>query len=52
MKLDLPRLQRVTKIDGERYYVTPEGNRYPSVTTVLSEFKKKDLARWRARVGE
>ena len=52
MKLDLPKLQRVTKIDGESYYVTPEGNRYPSVTTVLSEFKKKDLARWRARVGE
>lgn len=52
MKIELPKLQRVTKDDGERYYVTPEGNRYPSVTTVLSEFKKKELAAWRARVGD
>jgi len=52
MKLELPKLRKVTKDNGERYYVTPEGNRYPSVTTVLSEFKKKELARWRERVGE
>jgi genome maintenance exonuclease 1 len=51
MKIELPKLQRVTKENGERYYVTPEGNKYPSVTTVLSEYKKKELAKWRKRVG-
>lgn len=52
MKLELPKLQRVTKESGERYYVTPEGNKFPSVTTVLSEEKKKELKRWRQWVGE
>jgi len=52
MKIELPKLQRVTKESGLRYYVTPEGNKYPSVTTILSEWKKKELAKWRARVGE
>jgi len=51
VKIELPKLQKVTKEDGERYYVTPEGNKYPSVTTVLSEFKKRELAEWRRRVG-
>jgi hypothetical protein len=52
MKLELPKLQKVTRENGERYYVTPEGNRYPSVTTVLSEPKKLQLAKWRKRVGD
>lgn len=52
MKIELPKLQRVTKETGERYYVTPEGNKYPSVTTILSEWKKKELAEWRRRVGD
>ena len=52
MKIELPKLQRVTKDTGERHYVTPEGNKYPSVTTVLSEWKKKELAKWRKRVGD
>ena len=47
MKIELPKLQKVTKDTGERYYVTPEGNKYPSVTTVLSEPKKQQLKRWR-----
>jgi len=51
MKLELPKLQKITRENGERYYVTPEGNRYPSVTTILSEWKKKELASWRKRVG-
>lgn len=51
MKIELPKLQKVTKENGERYYVTPEGNKYPSVTTVLSEYKKKELKKWRDRVG-
>lgn len=41
-------------IDGKRYYVTPTGNRYPSITTVISNNSKKQagLAKWRARVGK
>lgn len=51
MKIELPKLQKVTRETGERYYVTPEGNKYPSVTTVLSEPKKKQLKKWREWVG-
>ena len=39
-------------IDKKRYYVTPEGNKYPSITTVLSTRNKKGLFEWRKRVGE
>lgn len=37
---------------GTRFYVTPEGNKYPSVTTVLSEYNRKFIVEWRQRVGE
>lgn len=39
-------------IDGKRHYKTPDGNKYPSVTTVLSQINAKAIAEWRARVGE
>lgn len=38
--------------DGTRFYVTPEGNKYPSVTTILSEYNRKFISEWRQRVGE
>jgi hypothetical protein len=41
-----------TTIDGIRLYETPEGNKYPSITTVLSVRNKKGLMEWRKRVGE
>lgn len=34
-----------------RTYRTPEGKKYPSVTTVLSEESKASIMAWRARVG-
>jgi genome maintenance exonuclease 1 len=40
--------------EGGRVYETPEGHRYPSMTTVLSKPKTKKsdgIARWRERVG-
>ena len=40
-----------TNTDGTRLYETPEGNKYPSITTVLSVRNKKGLAQWRKRVG-
>ena len=38
-------------VDGKRLYVTPNGEKYPSVTTVLSEYKKDAIIAWRKRVG-
>lgn len=45
-------LQRTTNEDGTRYYTTPEGNKYPSVTTMLGHFGKKQINEWRKRIGE
>lgn len=40
-------------VDGHRYYTTPTGTRYPSVTTVLGQYADKTwLYEWRKRVGE
>lgn len=40
------------EVDGKRHYITPEGNRYPSMTTVLSSADKGDqLVKWIERVG-
>lgn len=40
-------------IDGKRYYTTPDGNKYPSVTTVLGAASDQSwLDNWRLRVGE
>lgn len=48
---DVPKLTQLNE-DGTRYYVTPEGNKYPSVTTVLAEYNRKFIYEWRQRVGE
>lgn len=47
----LPTLTRNTTEAGRRYF-TPEGNAYPSITTVLSLLSKQGILEWRARVGE
>ena len=39
-------------IDKKRFYETPDGNLYPSITTVLSVRNKKGLFEWRKRVGD
>ena len=41
-------------VDGKRVYLTPEGFKFPSVTTVISNNKEKmaGIAKWRARIGE
>lgn len=51
VKLPDIKLERVTKEDGKRYYVTPEGNRYTSVTTMLSHFSQDAIKEWRKKVG-
>jgi len=39
-------------VDGSRIYNTPDGNRYPSVTTVLQAYNAKGIAEWRRKVGD
>lgn len=45
------KLEKVTLDDGKRYYVTPEGKKYPSITTMLSYFSKDAIMEWRKKVG-
>ena len=47
----LPKLETTT-IDRKRFYVTPQENYYPSITTVLSIRKKEGLMEWRKKVGD
>ena len=49
--ITLPEITATTT-DGVRLYETPEGNKYPSITTVLSVRNKKGLHDWRKRVGD
>ena len=51
----LPQLQFDLKsetTDSGRLYTTPEGNRYKSITTVLSHYNKQGIYEWRKAVGE
>lgn len=54
-KFDYAPLHRRSS-NGQRFYVSPDGNPLPSVTTVLDATKSQEsrraLAEWRARVGE
>lgn len=53
-RFDYQPVPRVT-IEGKRYYATPDGNRLPSVTTILDrtkpEEKRQALENWKRRVG-
>lgn len=48
---ELPDFESKTFPDGKRYYITPEGNKYPSVTTVIGASKAHIIQEWRNRVG-
>ena len=43
-------------VDGKRLYATPDGNKLPSVTTILDKTKPWEkvqaLLNWKKRVGE
>jgi len=47
----LPTLTRKTTDKGRKYF-TPEGNAYPSITTVLGILSKQGILEWRKKVGE
>jgi genome maintenance exonuclease 1 len=53
-KFEYQNLSRTSE-DGKRLYLTPDGKRVPSVTTILEktkpEEKKQALQEWRKRVG-
>ena len=44
------KLERVM-VDGKRHYLTPDGNKYPSVTTILSSINKDAIQEWRNSIG-
>lgn len=50
VNVNIPEI-RTENINGGRYYVTPTGIKYPSITTVLSILSKKAIMEWRKRVG-
>ena len=50
LNVELPDIT-TESIKGKRFYVTPEGNKYPSITTVLSDRNKEGIRKWRESVG-
>lgn len=48
---DFPKLIQ-ENLNGSRVYVTPTGEKYPSVTTVLADHGKEAILEWRKKVGE
>ncbi len=51
LNVEIPNLKVETKQSGYREYIKQNGTRYPSITTVLSDYNKPALDRWRKRVG-
>ena len=42
----------VSTIEGTRYYKTPTGKMYPSITSVTSFYNRDVFIRWRKKVGD
>lgn len=51
LPVPLPELYADTTDHG-RFYTTPEGNVYPSITTVLGVLSKDHIEAWKERIGE
>jgi genome maintenance exonuclease 1 len=49
--ITLPKMTRKTTEEGRKYF-TPDGNAYPSITTVLGILSVDGIMKWRKRVGE
>jgi genome maintenance exonuclease 1 len=50
-KRRLPIIEQYTALDGVRFYNTPSGLKYPSITTILAEKSRDVINQWRNRVG-
>ena len=48
----LPDLKVENSATGRRYYITPNGDRYPSITTILGAKEKPYLTKWRNMLGD
>ena len=48
----VPLLEQITDPSGSRVYATPEGDHYPSVTTVLGALSTEHINDWKSKVGE
>lgn len=50
---NLPELKSLPEeyIDGKRHYITPNGIKVPSVTTVLGHFSKDGITKWQEKIG-
>lgn len=51
IEIDFPEMVS-RSIDGVRYYPTPSGSLYPSITSVTSHYNRQVFKDWRKRVGE
>ena len=51
LPIEIPEL-KTKNINRKRFYETPEGKLYPSITTVLQKKKMVGLSEWRKRVGD
>ena len=49
---NLQELKVIQSATGKRFYVTPDDNKYPSITTVLGIKEKPALTNWRNMLGE
>lgn len=53
LKIDDYKFPELERLDGEpRAYLTPDGTRLPSVTSVTSLVTKEGIKKWRGAVGE
>ena len=43
---------KTENIEGKRFYGTPKGNKYVSITSLLGNLSKQSIIEWRRRVGE
>lgn len=49
--INIPEAKDTTFASGTRFYETPEGNKYPSITTILGAKEKPWLENWRTMLG-
>ena len=49
--VNIPEAKDTTLSSGKRFYVTPEGNKYPSITTILGAKEKPWLKEWQSMLG-
>lgn len=49
-EFDIKQIEQINE-EGKRFYETPSGNRYPSITSVTGILSREAIQQWRNRVG-